>query len=89
MACVALVAEDVLAPRAAHSGGDGDDLNEMGSRFESALIRQVAVCCAQRTLDGFADLPHVTLCEFVHRLARNLLSLRVAPPMSLLRNSSI
>lgn len=83
MACVAMVVEDILVPRVVEVRDPSDvddDQNELRKRFESALIRQVAVCCSQHTLNSLAGKPQVALGEFIRQLSRNLFSLRIVPP---------
>lgn len=78
MACVAMVVEDVLVPRIVEASNQNDgDKNDLRGRFESALIRQVAVCCSQHTLNALANTPQVALGDFIRRLSNNLFSLRI------------
>jgi hypothetical protein len=74
MTCFALVVDDILVPNVIAPCDD-----PIRGRFESALVQQLALCCAKQTLISLIGSDEMELGDLVGILTRNLFALRLSP----------
>lgn len=74
LTCAALAAEEVIVPLIV---GPQEDEDEVCRMFRSALIRQLAVCSARRSVGSVGASGTIGLGALVDMLTRDLFSLRI------------
>lgn len=77
LSCFGSVVRDVIVPHVVDSCDD-----PIRFRFQSELVRQLAMCCARQALSSLEQSDELGLGDLISILTKGLFSLRLCPNAS-------